>query len=369
MSIPPTLSIIQNNIFMKKLLEKDPFNIQYIKEPTEQQCIDAFYNNKDVFPILPIQNLEICKEAINYKSEYFKFVKEQTLELNKFAIQKDPFLLEHVIDQNDSICKLALKLNINTFKLIRNQTEEICKYVINQNPFMIKYIINQTDELCYQTIIKNIDCIKYITNPNSEICLYVILMKPEYIQYIKNPSIELCKLAIDKDSNLYFTIVAVDEENIDLNEYVFKKYPIIFSKLYYKSDSACNIALKLDGLNIRYIKDPSEDMCKIAINQNITAIEFINNPTYEIYKYVHSIDNIYLKNKNILFDFMFDNIIKKEMDDCPICSENKINYVNFECHSNHIICIDCVKKSQTCYYRCNTNISYKNYFINTKLNN
>ena len=35
------------------------------------------------------------------------------------------------------------------------------------------------------------------------------------------------------------------------------------------------------------------------------------------------------------------NIEIKEFDNCPICGDYKIFFVNYSCHENHFICFDC----------------------------
>ena len=108
---------------------------------------------------------------------------------------------------------------------------------------------------------------------NNHSSLMYHINRPTQVKEILNSYSVEPKIAIDKNPNAYFHM----ELNENIIEYTFKTYPHFFTTINIRSDLECNIALKVDGLNIKHISTPTDDMCKIAINQNINAFDLIKN--------------------------------------------------------------------------------------------
>lgn len=54
---------------------------------------------------------------------------------------------------------------------------------------------------------------------------------------------------------------------------------------------------------------------------------------------------------------------EKELEECPVCDEEKEYYVNYHCNEKHIVCLDC--RDDKCYYRCKENNIKQKLLINT----
>jgi ligand-binding sensor protein len=62
---------------------------------------------------------------------------------------------------------------------------------------------------------------------------------------------------------------------------------------------------------------------------------------------------------------LFENKIRKTMENCIICDSNPKYYVNYKCNETHIICLDCAKKDSKCYYKCNNGcVDFTNLYVN-----
>ena len=76
-----------------------------------------------------------------------QFVKEQTEEICKLAVQQDCNALEYVKEQTEELCKLSVQQNGNALEYVKEQTEEICKLAVQQNGYALYYVKEQTYEI------------------------------------------------------------------------------------------------------------------------------------------------------------------------------------------------------------------------------
>lgn len=137
----------------------------------------------------------------------------------------------------------------------------------------IKYISSGINNINPEYV--GIDCYRLIVD--------VVDLVPKYLLLIKNPS-----LLLSRD--------LLDDFGIDIFKYLDKKRKEI-----------CIKVLKIDGLQIQYINKGrrTKKMYKVAINQNINAIQYSQYPTFEHYtKLLTSIEG--LKNCIKWFDIDSD---------------------------------------------------------------
>lgn len=106
----------------------------------------------------------------------------------------------------------------------------------------------------------------------------------------------------------------------------------------------CKMAVKQNRLALEYIDSPNKKLCKLAVQQNTLSLKFCN--------------------KSIDYTFLFNNKIELEIDICLICSELKEYYVNYTCNKNHICCLDCALKIESCFFRCEQYIDFNNLLFN-----
>jgi hypothetical protein len=72
-----------------------------------------------------------------------EYIKEQTYELCKIAVQKDGTCINYVKNQTNELCKLAISQHYSALNYIKNQTFEICKFAVSCNIDSYKYIKNK----------------------------------------------------------------------------------------------------------------------------------------------------------------------------------------------------------------------------------
>lgn len=76
-----------------KLLEKDPYNIQYIRDQTEDMCMYVTSQDPNSLWFCKIQTEDVCKNAISKAPWTIKYVKNQTFDIAYFAYQLDNSLI------------------------------------------------------------------------------------------------------------------------------------------------------------------------------------------------------------------------------------------------------------------------------------
>lgn len=140
--------------------------------------------------------------------------------------------------------------------------------------------------------IKYLDTIDDQTN---ELCYFALDQDYTALQYIKNQTFDMCKYALTKNGKAFDHI---RNKTDDIYKYVFRN-KILSLKDVEQTEHICEIALDIDGLNLRDvdINVKTDNLCKIAVKQNGLAIEFVDNQNSAIcisaiYQNAHSIKHI-----------------------------------------------------------------------------
>lgn len=81
------------------------------------------------------QEREVAKNPYN-----IQYVREQTEELCKLAVQIYPYTIKYVKDQTEELCKLAVENNGYAIEYVREQTPELCKIAVEEEPYALEYV-------------------------------------------------------------------------------------------------------------------------------------------------------------------------------------------------------------------------------------
>lgn len=139
----------------------------------------------------------------------FEYIKDQSEEICKYAIQKNQWLLEYVQDQflTEELCKLAVQENGIILQLVKNQTYDICNLAVQHNGMALKYVQDQflTEELCKLAIKQDYRSLEYVKESSDisidEICKFAVSKNGYALQYVKNQTDEICTLAVNENAN------------------------------------------------------------------------------------------------------------------------------------------------------------------------
>lgn len=130
-----------------------------------------------------------------------QFIKDQTDDICKYAIQQNYSALRFVRDQTDDICRFAIQENSYALQFVRDQTREICIFAVWINGLALQYVINQTDEICRVAIARNGLALQYVKHPTDDMLMTAVQQNGFALQYV-NESMQtkkICRLAIEQD--------------------------------------------------------------------------------------------------------------------------------------------------------------------------
>ena len=65
---------------------------------------------------------------------------------------------------------------------------------------------------------------------------------------------------------------------------VQQKRGLAIKYIHNPSEDVCKLAVQQNGYAIQYIHNPSEDLCKLAVQQHGYAIQYIHNPSEDLCK-------------------------------------------------------------------------------------
>jgi hypothetical protein len=117
-----------------------------------------------------IEDKELLLKIIKKNGFVIQYIKNQTTEICIEAIKQNSYALEFILNQTKELCLLAVKLNGLSLQFVKNKTHEICIEAVKQNGLALQFIENQTLEMCLEAVKQNGYAIKYVKNQTLEIC-------------------------------------------------------------------------------------------------------------------------------------------------------------------------------------------------------
>jgi hypothetical protein len=136
------------------------------------------------------QTEEICRLAVQHYGPALQYVENQTEEICKLAVEQNGWALQYVNDKlkTEEICTLAIKHNVRSVSFLKDtdfENEEFCikliKIVTEQNPSatlaLMQNLNYQTEEICKWAVQKNGDAIRYVKPEYRDACKSVLLQE------------------------------------------------------------------------------------------------------------------------------------------------------------------------------------------------
>ena len=176
------------------------------------------------------------------------------------------------IEVTEELGLVALNQDGNLIKYIPIKTPLLCMTAVNQNGLALKYIPShsRTIELCMAAVKQNGSVVKNIVLPTFEIALAAVT------QYgLVLGSLSLKKICKTPEQFTTIYTAAVTQNGLAL-DYIPSKD---------RTQNIIDIAFTNDPSVIRYIDDPTIDMCIDAIKRNSMLIShlYYKNVTNEVY--------------------------------------------------------------------------------------
>ncbi|MBQ3423162.1 MAG: DUF4116 domain-containing protein, partial [Romboutsia sp.] len=185
---------------------------EYVKEQTEELCLEAVRRNGLLLEYVREQTPKICLVAVKQNGYALKYVKEQTEELCLAAVKKNPEALQYVNDKNSKICFYAFlglyKIeDVIIAKIMEDEYKEMSKFIQDKEiEYMNKYGFNQIKEDEFV-----LDDGRIVAGDIKEYRDVQEQEQKEFIQYMKREVIDRFKL-IEKN------IIKSEEDDV-INKY------------------------------------------------------------------------------------------------------------------------------------------------------
>lgn len=302
---------------------------------------------------------------------------------SKYVVVYQYEIFHKYIIQNENIYSYLCYVKLDTDAIAEST---LCDGydIIKTNNVKIINIVNifENTTLSYHVIKHNIELFKYVKCESSHLLHYAIQVKPELILNVINPPINLIKIAISLDPNLILKMIDVDKEiiifalktkpdllstlesidrniietviNYNANNITYINNKIILELLntnnitidiskclsqdqinYLQITGNSEKLLKINGLLLEKIKEPTLNEIRLAINQNTDSIQYVCdiNQIINIIKedpnYILKLNKLHLTNTAIV-QYLVSNIKKNEYNKeiLQYILKNDIKYIN-----------------------------------------
>jgi hypothetical protein len=258
-----------------KVVKEDGMMLEHVISQTLNVCIEAIKQNENAIKFVRFQTLELCELAFKKNPRVFPHLKVQTERMAKEAVSFMGLFLEFVLDQTEEICEIAVSKNHYAIKFALHQTPEMALDAVSKEGTLLQYVIEKTPDVCNAALYNTLKAFEYIDDPAPETQLYAIKKNGMLIKHVKNPTEAMKLSAVD---NKWKSIEFIEEQSLELCELAFSKSKgkaFKFCKL--KSGKMIKDAVSSDGLMLEYV-DPDKrtmEICEIAFKKNRRAIKFI----------------------------------------------------------------------------------------------
>lgn len=322
-----------------RILHDNPCALKHFYQPSNYVCLIAVKISGFALLYVLNQTPEICEAAVNQDRTSIIYVKNVTDKLRLIAIRQAMYATfeedEHRINQYNKLKRNPSsderpEPTLHSFysrsgftyasscayrKLPDiyngNQTDSICLDAVTKCGHDLEFVKTQTDEICRAAILQTGDALRFVKNQTEELCLLALNEDVRYIQYVKHnrcnnspivPKTSIIKLV----SKSVHTVTPfnvniqpvqmsgklqqmVTTQNQHEQEYTLNGCDSTHSQLVdkwskqYPTNEEISMVCK-DGLNIKYVKHKTVDLCMKAIEQNGLALQYIKNQSYDICK-------------------------------------------------------------------------------------
>ncbi len=286
---------------LEALIDHDAENIKHIKPQTFEQI----------------------KRAYAVSSSAFKFcdLTKVTIQFLEKVVSENPTLIQHIYYPSKDVMKIALAKDLNVLVYIEKYLDDdMYNWLLSQNGLILEFIPagKQTEELVLTAIRENLEAYKYANVKTKATDMYVIQQDPTKVSWISfywpelieeiisyNPRYltkflsmedvtvpkDIIKLALNGAPELYR---AIPNPDVDLMKYAIKLDIDLFQYMPYNQE-VLEYALETNGLVLKYIKKKDLRTIKLAIQQNVKALDYVPYPRQFLIDYAFKQNGLALK--------------------------------------------------------------------------
>ncbi len=235
--------------------------LKHIDNQSKELCVQALEHDYKALQYIkdPSKYPEILDIAIQINGLSLRYIKNPTNEQCIQAVTQNGTALQYIENQTFEQCFVAIKQTPLALKYVIVQTYDLCLHVVKQHGYMLRYVGIDliTPYLCDIAVKQNPNALRFVP-PNfqtDEMCENIVTICPLALQYVAKITMQICVIACEKNG---MAIKYCDRE--------------------YQTVELCLIAVKQNGLALKYI-DPLmqiPQICLEAVIQNSLALQYVN---------------------------------------------------------------------------------------------
>lgn len=239
---------------INKLLEKKGNYIQFIENPTNEQCQIAVKQNGYAIRYIKTQTPELIDLAIthaplslqyinnptdehiaksfNKDAHAIQFIKNPTYEQKLDAVSRKGATIQYIDNPDYKLIKIALEnqpmaLGVLCKKLSPKQLKYWIKKIAKKNPKALKTVINRvTPDIQKYILSVSGYALRYLNKQTEELCVVAVNNNPLAIQFVQMQTPPIQKAVIDSGNRSAIELLNFDDERIA--EYLIQKKPSSF---------------------------------------------------------------------------------------------------------------------------------------------
>jgi translation elongation factor EF-1beta len=287
-------------------------NIKYLK------CVDINEITEDIM-------FELFSVNLNVYSFLKPIITPKQLEK---LIEKYPFLIEQIYMPNIDLIKKAVKSDPNVLSVVFNNklikiTDDNIYNLVKNDVSLLKFVPKkyQTENLIKKLCEIDIEAYKYTNLYIEEIEEKIVNEYPEHYKLIKIMKTEYYPKLVYVNQSFFFNII--DNNLINEIDYkkLFERFPNLLKYIYDKIDrkywvyaiikdisllekvpydeSIIKEVIKYNGYAIKYLKVKTTNDIINAINNNVLALDYVQNKRKSFIDYAYKLNSIAIKYKNV----------------------------------------------------------------------
>jgi hypothetical protein len=280
--------LIQTDSICLEAVKYYGFSLRYVKNQTKEICLAAVSNIGYAIAYIKKENQtkDICLAAVNNAGFAIRYIHKDNIseEIALVAVKQNGLVLNYIINKTHEICYDAINQNGLALKYVPKDmlNEDMYLDAVKQNGLALEFINeeDQNEDICNEALKKNIDAIKFVKkNIDYDLALKAIRKDVMNLQYIPHAHVDIINEAFNKDHNVIKYIknynqteemcLKAIQHDIDLIQYVNFKIP---------NDLAIKAVTK-NGIYLKNIINQTDEIVKIALEQNINAFKYVKNYT------------------------------------------------------------------------------------------
>lgn len=225
-------------------------------------------NKKDIRPEdLFGLSYDQINELLAKKGNYIQFIENPTEEQCRIAVRQNGYAIRHIKNQTPDLIDIAIATSPLALQFVANPSNEQSAKSLAKDAHAIQFVKNPTYEQKLDAVSRKGATIQYIDNPDYKLISIALENQPMALG-------GLCKKL--PDGYLKYWIKKFAREHPKALKTVINSVPVDVQKYI----------LSISGFTLRYLNKQTEELCVIAVTNNPMAIQFVQTQTTKIQKVV-----------------------------------------------------------------------------------